>query len=188
MTSFNHYALGAIADWLHRTVAGLAPSAPGYRQLDIQPHPGGGLTSARAQHVTPYGLAECAWTIQEGQIEVTVVLPPNTTARVTLPGSDDTPFEIGSGTHHWVYPYQESEPSPRVLDIKIDSLIDDPAAWNTVVETIYQHLSGLARHTDIRMLMLQHSHMTLEQVLSLLPSADKLPSALERALSTMKAT
>ena len=31
MTSFNHYALGAVADWLHRRVAGLAPAAPGYR-------------------------------------------------------------------------------------------------------------------------------------------------------------
>ena len=33
MTSFNHYALGAVADWLHRTVAGLAPAAPGYREI-----------------------------------------------------------------------------------------------------------------------------------------------------------
>ena len=55
MTSFNHYALGAVADWLHRTVAGLAPAAPGYRRLAIAPHPGGGLTHARARHRTPYG-------------------------------------------------------------------------------------------------------------------------------------
>jgi alpha-L-rhamnosidase len=40
MTSFNHYSLGAVADWLHRTVGGLAPAAPGYRLIDIQPHPG----------------------------------------------------------------------------------------------------------------------------------------------------
>ena len=43
MTSFNHYALGAVADWLHRTVAGLAPAAPGYRRSDHAPPPGGGL-------------------------------------------------------------------------------------------------------------------------------------------------
>ncbi len=186
MTSFNHYALGAIADWLHRIVGGLGPSTQGYRQLDVQPHPGGGLTSARARHRTPYGVAECAWTIQDRQIEVAVVVPPNTTARVILPSGDGIPFEVGSGTHRWVYPYQTSDPSPRLLDIRLDSLIDDPEAWNTVVKTIRQHLSGLARHMDIRMLMLQNSHMTLEQVLSLLPSVDQLPFALESALSKVE--
>ncbi len=107
MTSFNHYALGAIADWLHRIVGGLAPSAPGYRQFDVHPRPGGALTSARARHITPYGVAECAWTIKPGQIEVVVVLPPNTTGRVTLPERDGIPFEVGSGTYRWAYPYQE---------------------------------------------------------------------------------
>src|SRR5947209_3570471 len=83
MTSFNHYALGAVADWLHRTVGGLAPAAPGYRHLTVRPCPGDGLTYACARHITPYGLAECAWTIEGGQIEVVVVVAPNTTASVT---------------------------------------------------------------------------------------------------------
>ena len=49
MTSFNHYALGAVADCLHRTVAGLAPAEPGYRRIEFRPCPGGGLTySGRA--------------------------------------------------------------------------------------------------------------------------------------------
>jgi alpha-L-rhamnosidase len=186
MTSFNHYALGAIADWLHRTVGGLAPSTPGYRQLAVQPHPGGSLTSARARHITPYGVAECAWAIQEGNIEVVVVLPPNTTAHVTLPGSDGIPLEVGSGTHRWVYPYRVPGPSSRALDVRLDRLIDDPQAWNTVVKTIHQHLSGLAQHMDVRLLMLQNSHMTLEQVLSLLPPTDQLPLALESALSAVE--
>ncbi len=55
MTSFNHYALGAVADWLHRTVAGLAPGAPGYRHLVVAPRPGGGLTSAGAVHEVAAG-------------------------------------------------------------------------------------------------------------------------------------
>ena len=50
MTSFNHYAFGAVADWLHRTVAGLAPAEPGYRRLEIRPLPGGSFTHARARH------------------------------------------------------------------------------------------------------------------------------------------
>src|SRR5918996_5119946 len=58
MTSFNHYAFGAIADWLHRVVAGLAPAAPGYRELEVRPVPGRGLTRASARHRTPYGEAK----------------------------------------------------------------------------------------------------------------------------------
>jgi alpha-L-rhamnosidase len=106
MTSFNHYALGAVADWLHRTVGGLAPAVSGYRRLDIRPQPGGGLTHARARHRTPYGMAECAWEIKEGQIKVVVVVPPNATASVILPGGETAPVEVGSGTHTWSYPYQ----------------------------------------------------------------------------------
>jgi len=57
MSSFNHYARGAVADRLHRTVGGLAPAAPGYRRTRIAPVPGG-LTWASRRHRTPYGVAE----------------------------------------------------------------------------------------------------------------------------------
>lgn len=108
MTSFNHYALGAVADWMHRTVAGLAPAAPGYRRLEIHPHVGGELEYARASHKTPYGLAQSAWALRDGQIEVEVSVPPNTTARVTLPGKESEPIEAGPGKHHWAYAYPTS--------------------------------------------------------------------------------
>jgi alpha-L-rhamnosidase len=98
MTSFNHYALGAVGDWLHRTVAGLAPAAPGYRTIAVRISPGGSLRHARASHRTPYGLAASAWRIGEsGEIEVEVTVPPNTTAVVELPDRD--PITVGSG--HW---------------------------------------------------------------------------------------
>jgi alpha-L-rhamnosidase len=111
MTSFNHYALGAVADWLHRTVAGLAPAEPGYRRLAIQPHPGGGLTHARARLRTAYGLAESRWRIENGEIEVAAVVPPNTTASVTLPGSGGSAIEVGAGTYRWSYPYSAGDDS-----------------------------------------------------------------------------
>ncbi|MFL5588919.1 MAG: family 78 glycoside hydrolase catalytic domain, partial [Ktedonobacteraceae bacterium] len=184
MTSFNHYALGAVADWLHRTVGGLAPAAPGYRHLDVRPHPGRGLTSARARHLTPYGLAECAWTIEAEQIEVKVVVPLNATASVTLPGSDATPIEVSSGTHRWSYPYHvESARHPRSLDSTISELIDDPVAWMTVLTTMRQHMPEFASHMDVGTIMSGNGNMTLEQVLSLLPHADELRLALEAALA-----
>jgi alpha-L-rhamnosidase len=99
MTSFNHYALGAVADWMHRTLAGLAPAAPGYRRMLVRPRPGGGLTTARAAHATPYGQAEVRWERSSEQLTVHVLVPPGTTATVHLPGVPDEPIEAGPGRH-----------------------------------------------------------------------------------------
>ncbi|GAA2490432.1 glycoside hydrolase family 78 protein [Streptomyces gobitricini] len=107
MTSFNHYALGAIADWLHRTVAGLAPAAPGYRRLLIRPRPGGGLTWAKAAHETPYGPAEVAWRLTDGRLTVTVTVPRGTEATVDLPGAE--PTRAGPGTHTFHTPHHTIE-------------------------------------------------------------------------------
>jgi alpha-L-rhamnosidase len=104
MTSFNHYAFGAVADWLHRTVAGLAPLAPGYRRIAIRPRPGGGLTHAGARHRTPYGIAESSWRIVDGALHVQATVPPNTTAAVDLHAVEALRFEVGSGRHEWVLP------------------------------------------------------------------------------------
>ncbi|HEX4776448.1 MAG TPA: family 78 glycoside hydrolase catalytic domain [Acidimicrobiia bacterium] len=103
MNSFNHYALGAVGDWLHRTVAGLAVGAPGYRELDVRIAPGGSLTSAGARHITPYGTASSAWRVADGVLHVDIVVPPSTTATVRLPGRD--PIHVGSGSHAWSTPF-----------------------------------------------------------------------------------
>jgi alpha-L-rhamnosidase len=100
MTSFNHYAFGAVGDWLHRTVAGLAPAEPGFRRILIAPRPGGGLTHARAAHETPYGRAEAGWWLVDDAIEVEALVPANTVATVLLPDGRP-PFEVASGTHSW---------------------------------------------------------------------------------------
>ncbi|MGY1787096.1 family 78 glycoside hydrolase catalytic domain [Geodermatophilus sp. SYSU D00698] len=113
MTSFNHYAYGAVADWLHRTVAGLAPAAPGYRRIRFAPRPGPGITSAAATHETPYGTAAVSWTLTGGTafaLEVTV--PPNTTAEVVLPDGS-APVTVGSGRHTLGCAIEEPRPVER---------------------------------------------------------------------------
>lgn len=110
MTSFNHYAFGAVADWLHRIVAGLSPAEPGYHRLLIKPVIGVGLTYAWARHKTPYGMAESSWKVVDGQIEIKVVVPPNTTAEIFLPGKETEPIKVGSGNYSWTYSYQEPKP------------------------------------------------------------------------------
>ncbi|MFD6951431.1 alpha-L-rhamnosidase [Nocardiopsis sp. TSRI0078] len=104
MTSFNHYALGAVADWLHRTVAGLAPDAPGYRRIRVAPRPGGGLERAGASHETPYGTASVHWRRDGDRLRVAAVVPPGTTAVVDLPGVE--PFEVGGGAHSLEAPWR----------------------------------------------------------------------------------
>ncbi len=101
MNSFNHYAYGAIGEWLYNTVAGieLDPDQPGYKHIIFQPHPGGGLTFARAELLTRYGKTACAWKLALGKLTVTVTAPPNTTATVILPGCK--PQKIGAGTYEF---------------------------------------------------------------------------------------
>jgi alpha-L-rhamnosidase len=111
MTSFNHYALGAVADWLHRTVAGLAPTEPGYRSMIVAPRPGGGLTWARAAHDTPYGRAEVAWERTGSALRVTVTVPPNTSAEIRLPDSDQSTV-VRSGTHVFSAPVRPADEDP----------------------------------------------------------------------------
>jgi alpha-L-rhamnosidase len=113
MNSFNHYALGSVADWLHRRVAGLAPAEPGYRRVLVRPLPGPGLTHAAATHDTPYGRAEVAWRIDGDRFELTVVVPPNTDADVHLPGHP-APVAVASGTHTWSRPWTAPAGGPDV--------------------------------------------------------------------------
>ena len=112
MTSFNHYALGAVADWMHRVIGGLAPAAPGYRRLRVEPRPGGGLTWARTAHLTPYGLAEVSWRRADGQLTVDVTVPAGTTADVVLPGAG-FPVEAGPGRHQFMCAYREAADDPE---------------------------------------------------------------------------
>jgi alpha-L-rhamnosidase len=89
MNSFNHYAYGAIGEWMYRVMAGIEidPAAPGYKHILIQPQPGGGFTRVNASHMTMYGSVSSAWTIKNGTLELAVEVPHNTRATVRLPGA-----------------------------------------------------------------------------------------------------
>ncbi|MFE6821896.1 family 78 glycoside hydrolase catalytic domain [Streptomyces sp. NPDC057690] len=97
MTSFNHYALGAVADWLHRVVGGIAPAAPGYRAIAYRPRPGGGVTWAHTRHETPYGTASLSWELTADGMTARVTVPEGCRGVVELPGRE--PLELGPGEH-----------------------------------------------------------------------------------------
>ena len=101
MNSFNHYAYGAIGDWMYRTVAGIVAdeSSVGYKKIVIKPQPGGKITHAAAELMTSYGLLKSSWKIEGSLFKLEVVIPENTSATIVLP--DGMTKETGSGTHHY---------------------------------------------------------------------------------------
>jgi len=99
MTSFNHYALGAVADWMHRTIGGIAPLEPGYARVLVEPQPGGGLTWARGGLDTSHGRIETSWSIDGDRFQLDVTIPDGVAATVRVPGEDA--IEVGAGTHHY---------------------------------------------------------------------------------------
>jgi len=141
MNSFNHYAYGAVGEWLYEEVAGIRADAPGYEELRISPHPGDTLTHARATLDTGYGRVASSWHREDGQFRLDVTIPANTEATVRLPGAartavtesgtpldeatglsalrqdgEDRVLTAGSGTYTFVY------------DVDVPSDLDEGAA------------------------------------------------------------
>lgn len=102
MISFNHYAFGAVGDFLYRRVAGLEPISAGYRTFRVKPLLGGGLTSACGTVQTAYGKAVSDWKIADGTFTIRVEVPVGSECTLTLPsGAEKT---LGSGS----YTFQEA--------------------------------------------------------------------------------
>jgi len=106
MNSFNHYAYGAIGEWLYGVVAGLEidPAEPGYKHVLCQPQPGGGLTYVRATLDSPYGVVVSAWELTEADFRLSLTVPANARATVRLPAQSLTavteggqPIAVGNG-------------------------------------------------------------------------------------------
>jgi alpha-L-rhamnosidase len=103
MTSFNHYAFGAIAKFLYERIAGLQRLDPGWKKCRIAPSIGADLSNASASHVTPNGLVTVSWETVgcEDEMDVmilTVSLPHNMTCEVVLPdGAGEKRVTVGPG-------------------------------------------------------------------------------------------
>ncbi|MBL7497365.1 glycoside hydrolase family 78 protein [Frankia sp. CNm7] len=146
MTSLNHYAFGAVADWLHQVVGGLSPAEPGYRRIRVAPRPGGGLTHATTTHDTPHGRIQVAWRrVTDHRMALEVDVPPGTSADVLLPEHPDHRLEqVGGGRHRWEYEVPASDPAAYDFDTPMAALAADPAVWAAVSEVLHRHLSQYA--------------------------------------------
>ncbi|OJI95760.1 hypothetical protein ASPVEDRAFT_22800 [Aspergillus versicolor CBS 583.65] len=138
MTSFNHYALGSIANWLHTSVGGIAPLEPGWKTVRIRPVVGEELQWAETRFDGPHGEVRCRWETDKGEFRMVVQIPLNTRAFVTTPDEQHTDIVeedepgtwIGSGVHEFRRPYTAKEdwpPRPLLAPLERD---DDEAIWS----------------------------------------------------------
>lgn len=179
MTSFNHYAFGAVADWLHRSLAGLGGSAPGFGRFRIQPTPLAGFDFARAVRDTPFGRAESGWSrLPDGIIEVRAVIPANTRADVILP--DGTRAEVGSGRHRWAVVLADTPRSRIRVESKVGELVDDENAFTAVLDALTPHDDAeRAFRRQIRM----SPDASIRDALSMLPLVPNVLPDVEAALN-----
>ena len=102
MNSFNHYAYGAVYDWIFSTVLGIAPveSAPAYREVTIAPHPCRELGFAKASIDSRAGKITSYWYYTGNTVHYEFEIPEGVTAHITLPGGFTKTIE--SGKHVFV--------------------------------------------------------------------------------------
>ncbi|MCL2472411.1 MAG: glycoside hydrolase family 78 protein, partial [Treponema sp.] len=119
MNSFNHYAYGAVYDWVFTDVGGIdtVEEEPGFRKILLKPLLGGNLDWADTSYESPYGKICLRWEKKGGELKVDITVPPNTKAQVLLPGAREGTIsgiqfstakngaqtELGSGSYNFTY-------------------------------------------------------------------------------------
>ncbi|KAL2882219.1 hypothetical protein SGCOL_002487 [Colletotrichum sp. CLE4] len=99
MTSFNHYALGSVANWMHAGIGGLSPLDAGWKSFRVRPQLGGDLRYASLEFLSPHGLIRSRWEIwADGRFALEVTVPLNTSAVIHLPNGEEE-LTIGSGSY-----------------------------------------------------------------------------------------
>jgi hypothetical protein len=95
--SFNHFAFGAVGEWIVRAVAGINPEEdpPAYKQFTLRPRPGGDLTYARAEYDSVRGKIVSGWSLEGKTLNLEVTVPANTTATIYVPAQDPTRITEG---------------------------------------------------------------------------------------------
>ena len=96
MTSFNHYALGAVADWMHRVLGGLTPVEPGYSRVRIAPQPIDGVDHAQTSFDSRHGRVAVSWHREGTVVHLVATVPEGVVAEIRV---GDIAEEVGAGDH-----------------------------------------------------------------------------------------
>jgi alpha-L-rhamnosidase len=127
-------------------------------------------------------MAVCAWQIEDGQLDLEVVVPPNTTAQVFLPGSDAPPIAVGSGAWQWSLPYEDPDArGPYTVDDLIGEIVNDSAARSAMLEVLEQ--TGAPGF--LKAILFNEHNLPLRQALDLLPDPAAAVAKMNAALATL---
>jgi alpha-L-rhamnosidase len=131
MNSFNHFAFGSVGEWVWRELVGLNPveEFPGYKHFMIKPRPGEGLTWVKGSYQSIYGTIVCDWKIEQGQFNLNLTVPPNTTATIYLPASEISAV------------FENGKPVTQSADIKFNRMEDKYAVFD-VSSGIYSYATN----------------------------------------------
>nr|WP_263327663.1 alpha-L-rhamnosidase [Neobacillus sp. Marseille-Q6967] len=193
MNSFNHYAYGAIGDWMYRVLAGIDmdESVPAYKRIRIQPRIGGTeITHVKAAYQSMYGKIVSSWNITEEEVWLEVHVPVNTTAEIILPntrlmdvlegglpiavskgifsqteGQKGVRLEVGSGVYRFVYPNVNGLNKVYTIETRLIDLLDNEAA-KRILETYAQGITKPNPTANLKM-------KTLKELAS--PDQGKIP-------------
>ncbi|MFS0735064.1 family 78 glycoside hydrolase catalytic domain [Microbacterium sp. 1P10UB] len=151
MTSFNHYALGAVVDWLYRRVAGVAPAADGYRRIRFAPLEVTGMDDAKVELDTSSGVIAGGWRRDGDCVVWTLDVPAHARAEVSIPGVEAA--EVGPGHHSWITSARTVVSTGHVmLWSPIADIVAHPGAYAVVMGVLEAHDRDLAdnvrRRTD----------------------------------------
>jgi len=209
MNSFNHYAYGAIGEWLYRVVAGIetGPGAPGYSHVLVQPQPGGGIQWVKARLDTLYGEVASAWALEGERFEVSVAVPPNTRGTVRLPGASladvteggrpvaSAPgvgkaaasegavvVEVGSGRYRFEYPAGDLVDRLRPAPFHVDQTLEALLASPAARAAVDRHVPGLATNPMIDQL----KKMSLRQIAGFAEISEETLQALDTELRQLR--
>ena len=88
-SSFNHFMMADIVNWFYGSLAGIRIVEPGFRKFMVAPNFHKGLDWVKATHKAATGEIKVEWRREQGKVRVVVVVPPETSAVVRLPGLAD---------------------------------------------------------------------------------------------------
>lgn len=115
MNSFNHYAYGAIGEWMYEDMAGIAkdPANPGFKHFFLQPHldPTGKMTQVRGSYGSPYGQITSDWSVADETLTYRLTIPANSRSTLKIPTASPatvrdgtTPLAQVAGATFWATP------------------------------------------------------------------------------------
>ena len=136
LNSMNHYANGAIGDWMYRKIGGINQTKAGYRRFYVKPMFVRGIEEVRTELESPYGKIVSCWSCRNGKIRVEVSVPANTRAELFLPGKEES-FEVGSGTYVYEYDTNTSLKELKfTLDSTLGEILDEPLGMKMMEEML----------------------------------------------------